>query len=81
MSIDKWVVAELIERLGGSVDRGATVKALGTWIDLGVVKDEGDDMYRLLNTAEEGDQASRGAVRPGMTTFACSFYFILMFHS
>ena len=63
LAIDQWSVDELSQQLSGSMDRTTIVKALATWIDLGVLKDEGSDSYRLLNTAEEG---SRSAARPGM---------------
>ena len=63
LAIDQWSVDELSQKLNGSMDRTTIVKALATWIDLGVLKDEGSDSYRLLNTAEEG---SRSAARPGM---------------
>ena len=71
LAIDQWSVDELSQQLSGSMDRTTIVKALATWIDLGVLKDEGSDSYRLLNTAEEG---SRSAARPGMTAKPSMIY-------
>lgn len=51
--------------MAGSMESTAIIKALGTWIDLGILKEEGEDVYRLLNTAEEGDQGHRPSTRPG----------------
>ncbi|CAL1713211.1 unnamed protein product [Somion occarium] len=62
---DIWTVQELIEQVG-KVDRPAVLKALGTWIDLGVLKEDRHDQYRLLNTAEDGDSTSKAVARPAM---------------
>ncbi|KAH9950660.1 hypothetical protein B0H21DRAFT_722720 [Amylocystis lapponica] len=52
-----WTVDELIARVG-AVDRTSSLKALTTWADMGVLKDE-DGRYRLLEVAEEsGPRAS-----------------------
>ena len=49
--IGVWTINELIAGVG-SVDRTAAVKALLTWVDLGVLKEDGDT-FRLLEVAEE----------------------------
>ena len=38
----------------GSIDRGAALKALSTWVDHGVLKEDPENMFILLETAEEG---------------------------
>ncbi|KAF9255181.1 ubiquitin-protein ligase [Marasmius fiardii PR-910] len=51
-----WTIPELISSVG-SVDRTAAVKALLTWVDLGVLKEDGEDTFRLLEVAEEGSSS------------------------
>ncbi|KAI0322405.1 ubiquitin-protein ligase [Amylostereum chailletii] len=48
---DTWSVDDLISRVG-AVDRTASLKALLAWVDLGVLKDEGGDHFRLLEKAD-----------------------------
>ncbi|KAI0045093.1 ubiquitin-protein ligase [Auriscalpium vulgare] len=55
---DSWSVEELISRVG-AVERGVAVKALLTWVDLGVLKEEEGHTFRLLETAD-----SSGGLRP-----------------
>ncbi|KAF8723226.1 hypothetical protein AX14_009377 [Amanita brunnescens Koide BX004] len=47
-----WSMVELIETVG-HIDRGAALKALITWVDLGVLKEDTEDTFRLLEVAEE----------------------------
>ncbi|KAK2463769.1 hypothetical protein APHAL10511_004207 [Amanita phalloides] len=47
-----WRMDELIEAVG-SIDRSAALKALITWVDLGVLKEDVEDTFRLLDVAEE----------------------------
>ncbi|KAH9841592.1 uncharacterized protein C8Q71DRAFT_737818 [Rhodofomes roseus] len=49
---DTWTVDELIARVG-SVDRPAALKALATWVDMGVVKEGAPNQYILLEVAED----------------------------
>jgi anaphase-promoting complex subunit 2 len=49
---------ELIEGVG-AVDRTAALKALITWIDLGVLKEDEENTFRLLEVAEEAAPPSR----------------------
>ena len=37
----------------GSIDRSAALKALITWVDLGVLTEDTEDTFRLLEVAEE----------------------------
>ena len=48
---DEWSVPDLIAKLG-TIERPAAIKALTTWIELGVLKEDSVDHYRLLKTAE-----------------------------
>ncbi|KAJ7878833.1 hypothetical protein B0H14DRAFT_3083005 [Mycena olivaceomarginata] len=50
----------LIEGVG-AVDRTAALKALITWIDLGVLKEDEENTFRLLEVAEEAAPPSRTA--------------------
>ena len=45
-------MVELIEAVG-NIDRSAALKALITWVDLGVLKEDTEDTFRLLEVAEE----------------------------
>ncbi|KAF8625915.1 hypothetical protein AX17_006641 [Amanita inopinata Kibby_2008] len=47
-----WSMDQLIEAVG-SIDRSAALKALITWVDLGVLKEDVEDTFRLLEVAEE----------------------------
>ncbi|KAF8627672.1 hypothetical protein AX15_004309 [Amanita polypyramis BW_CC] len=47
-----WSIDELKEAVG-SIDRSAAFKALITWVDLGVLKEDIEDTFRLLEVAEE----------------------------
>lgn len=47
-----WSMVELIEAVG-NIDRSAALKALITWVDLGVLKEDTEDTFRLLEVAEE----------------------------
>jgi anaphase-promoting complex subunit 2 len=47
-----WTLDELSSRVG-SVDRTAALKALITWVDLGVLKEDIENNFRLLERAEE----------------------------
>ncbi|KAF5377908.1 hypothetical protein D9615_006791 [Tricholomella constricta] len=47
-----WTVDELIAGVG-SVNRSAALNALLTWVDLGVLKEDTEGTFRLLEIAEE----------------------------
>ncbi|KAJ7028436.1 hypothetical protein C8F04DRAFT_1119316 [Mycena alexandri] len=55
-----WTMDELIEGVG-AVDRIAALKALITWIDLGVLKEDEENTFRLLEVTEEAAPAARTA--------------------
>ncbi|KAJ7604032.1 hypothetical protein FB45DRAFT_958198 [Roridomyces roridus] len=55
-----WTMDELVSGVG-SVDRTAALKALITWIDLGVLKEDEESVFRLLEVAEETAPAARTA--------------------
>ncbi|KAF7331519.1 Anaphase-promoting complex subunit 2 [Mycena kentingensis (nom. inval.)] len=57
-----WTMDELIAGVG-SVDRNAALKALITWIDLGVLKEDEENVFRLLEVEEEGDDVGAGQAR------------------
>jgi len=50
---DVWAIDDLIARVG-AVDRTAALRALLTWVDMGVLKQDGEDVYRLMEVAEDG---------------------------
>lgn len=54
---------ELISGVG-SVDKAAALKSLITWVDLGVLKEENENTFRLLEVAEEPVAGAR-ETRPG----------------
>lgn len=47
-----WTMDELVAGVG-NVDRIAALKALTTWVDLGVLKEDTENTFRLLEVAEE----------------------------
>lgn len=49
---DTWTVDELIERVG-TVTRSAALKALGTWVDMRLLKEDSENVFRLLSVAED----------------------------
>ncbi|KAF7291998.1 Anaphase-promoting complex subunit 2 [Mycena indigotica] len=56
-----WTMEELIAGVG-SVDRTAALKALITWIDLGVLKEDQENVFRLLEVEEESGPAPSRSV-------------------
>ncbi|KAI8971172.1 ubiquitin-protein ligase [Trametes punicea] len=60
---DTWTIDELVAEFK-SVEKTAIVKALTTWIDLGVLKDEDENRYRLLEIAEATRSGSKVPARP-----------------
>ncbi|EIN12815.1 ubiquitin-protein ligase [Punctularia strigosozonata HHB-11173 SS5] len=62
-----WDIDDLVKILG-SVDRTVVLKALITWEDLGVLAEDGETTYRLLEVAEPAGSSrrfGRGASGPG----------------
>ena len=49
-----WTLEDLISSVG-SIDRGAAIKALSTWVDHGVLKEDPENTFILLEKAEEGN--------------------------
>lgn len=47
-----WTVDELITRVG-KVTRSAALKALGAWVDMRLLKEESENVFRLLSVAED----------------------------
>jgi len=58
---DVWSLDSLIPRVG-SVDRSSALKALVTWVDLGVLKEDTENSFRLLEVAEEPTPGTKPAV-------------------
>ncbi|KAF9066458.1 hypothetical protein BDP27DRAFT_1449691 [Rhodocollybia butyracea] len=49
---DVWSMDDLIAKVGSSVDKAAALKALLTWVDMGILKEEGENTFKLLEVAE-----------------------------
>ncbi|KAI0822342.1 ubiquitin-protein ligase [Trametes gibbosa] len=60
---DTWMVDDLVAELK-SVEKIAIVKALTTWLDLGVLKEDDHERYKLLEVAEAVPSGSRPIARP-----------------
>ena len=59
-----WTLDELTSRVG-SIDRSAALKALVTWVDMGVLKEDGENTFRLLELTENRTPGAQGiAPRP-----------------
>lgn len=54
---------ELVSAVG-TVDRPAALKALITWVDLGVIKEESEHTFKLLEIAEKTGPGSKTVQRP-----------------
>ncbi|KAF6754942.1 hypothetical protein DFP72DRAFT_1068086 [Ephemerocybe angulata] len=50
---DTWALEELIKAVG-NVDRSSAVKALSTWTNMGVIKEQNENTFVLLEQAEDG---------------------------
>ncbi|KAH9891559.1 ubiquitin-protein ligase [Cubamyces lactineus] len=59
---DTWTVDELVAELQ-SVEKAAILKSLTTWIDLGVLKEEAESRYKLLEIAEAAPSGSKAPAR------------------
>lgn len=63
---------DLIPRVG-AVDRSMALKALATWVDLGVLKEDTENSFRLLEIAEEAAPGTRtGVARQGISLPKCA---------
>jgi len=58
-----WELDDLIAAVG-SLNRGVIIKALGTWVDLGVLKEDPENTFVLLEHEEQGGVV-RGHARGG----------------
>lgn len=75
---DVWTVDELVLR-SGSVNRNAAVKALATWVDMHVLKEDSEGVFRLLSVTEGPTPGSRPqAPKPGSFIFRRSMFLILI---
>ena len=77
--LDIWTLDELINSVG-AIDKSSALKALMTWVDLGVLKEVSEDTFQLLELSEEVSATSEGVVptRTGWISFPFSFLFIVM---
>lgn len=75
---DIWTIDELVLR-SGSVNRNAAVKALATWVDMHVLKEDSEGVFRLLSVAEGPTPRSRPqAPKPGSFIFQRSISLLLI---
>lgn len=71
-----WTLDALIPRVG-SVDRSSALKALATWVDLGVLKEDTENSFRLLEVAEAAAPGAKSAAsRQGQACLQVTAYFI-----
>jgi len=49
---ETWTVDELISRVG-TVSRSAALKSLATWVDMRVLKEDSEHVFKLLSVREE----------------------------
>ncbi|KAJ7927180.1 hypothetical protein B0H13DRAFT_1598935, partial [Mycena leptocephala] len=69
-----WTMGGLMEDVG-TVDRTAALKALITWIDLGVLKEDEENTFRPLEVAEAAQPPSRIGQYLHLPFFALLIYF------
>ncbi|EGO24136.1 hypothetical protein SERLADRAFT_416324 [Serpula lacrymans var. lacrymans S7.9] len=58
---DVWTLDELISRVG-PINRNMASKALATWVDMGVLKEDEENIFRLLEIAEEPTSGSQAPI-------------------
>jgi anaphase-promoting complex subunit 2 len=58
----------------GSIDRGAAIKALSTWVDHGVLKEDPENTFILLEKAEEGGSDAGMSREARVLGRFCSFF-------
>jgi len=63
---DVWNVNELLSSVGSSVDKSSVTRALNTWVELGVLKEEDDGEFKLLEVVEEGLRPSTSRLAPAV---------------
>ena len=49
----------------GAIDKSSALKALMTWVDLGVLKEVSEDTFQLLELSEEVSATTEGVVPTG----------------
>ncbi|TFK66693.1 hypothetical protein BDN72DRAFT_771609 [Pluteus cervinus] len=59
-----WTIDDLTKAVG-AVDRAAALNALSTWVDLGVLKEDEEGVFRLLEVAEEKSALTKGGKARG----------------
>ena len=57
--VDKWTLEELITEVG-DIDRSAAFKALVTWVNMGVLKEDPENAFVLLRTCLVRDHLKNG---------------------
>lgn len=71
--IGLWTLDELIPRVG-SVDRNSALKALATWVDMGVLKEDTENSFRLLEVAEEASLGTKSSALRSRKKFICGAF-------
>lgn len=61
--VDTWDVTALAAEI--KLDKAVVLKALMTWVDLGVLKEEDVTRYKLLEVAEDGPAGAKPVPRQG----------------
>ena len=64
--VDKWTLEELITEVG-DIDRSAAFKALVTWVNMGVLKEDPENTFVLLERAEEDVSGKRSPEEWGVS--------------
>ena len=64
--IDIWTLEELIAGVG-DIDRSAAFKALVTWVNMGVLKEDPENTFMLLERAEEDVSGKRSPEEWGVS--------------
>lgn len=58
---DTWTVDELISRVG-TVSRSAALKSLATWVDMRVLKEDSEHVFKLLSVGEEATPGTKTVI-------------------
>ena len=77
-----WTLDELMNSVG-AIDKSSALKALMTWVDLGVLKEVSEDTFQLLELSEEVSATTEGVVptRTGWISFFPFCFIVDHIHS
>ena len=68
-----WTLEDLVSSVG-SIDRGAAIKAPSTWVDYGVLREDSENTFILLEKAEGDGGHEHGPTREARVLGSFCFF-------